>query len=142
MNPPQSARRPNPGRVLRGALVAASCLGLSGCVFAEDLSGAQMYITNRTDETLRIGVGDDVHYEEKPGETLTFSLNGDAGDCTDVEVRARTADEVEAAHTGPPVCDQDHWTIAQVELDRARQLAGRPAPSEETTTSPAPEGGP
>lgn len=142
MNSLQSARKANLRRALLGASVAASCLGLSGCFFAEDLSGAQMYITNSTDETLRIGVGDSVRYEEMPGETLTFSLNGDAGDCTDVEVRARTADEVEAAHTGPPVCDQDQWTITQADLDRARQLAGRPAPSEEATTSPAPDGGP
>ncbi|MGN8245895.1 hypothetical protein ACTHAM_003024 [Cellulomonas soli] len=99
-----------------------------------------MGITNDTNEQLAVSVRTSPPiYTIFPGESLSFSLNGLPGDCTEWELRATTADGVVAAQVGPPVCDGDSWTITQAELDQAREDAGIEAPDPTpfaTPTSP------
>jgi hypothetical protein len=96
-----------------------------------------MSITNDTDEPLAINIeSGSPRYTIEPGESLGFALGGPAGACTEWTLHATTADGVEASSVGEPVCDEDHWTISQSELDDARTAAGAPAPSPAPSVAP------
>ncbi len=121
------------------AAIALACMSsatLAGCFLGEDLSGQSMGVKNDTNETLSVVVDDSVWSDAPPGRVTTVVLNdGPEGSCTEWRVAARTADGVEVAHLGPPLCPDDILTVTQAELDRARQEAGKPAP----TPTPSPD---
>jgi hypothetical protein len=124
-------------RVVSGAALAVlGSLTLAGCGIGNPPQ-ADMAITNDTDEPLAISVESiSPRYTIDPGETLGFSLGGHEGDCTPWTLHATTADGVEASSVGEPVCDEDHWTISQSDLDDARSAAGTPAPSPTPSVAP------
>jgi hypothetical protein len=96
-----------------------------------------MAITNDTEEPLAITIeSGPPRYTIEPGESLGFSLGGHEGDCTEWTLHATTVDGVEASTVGAPVCDEDHWTITQAELDDARLDAGMPAPAPSPSSTP------
>ncbi|MBD3779559.1 MAG: hypothetical protein IE923_09880 [Micrococcales bacterium] len=123
--------RPRAGRRVaqRAVTLVLGPLVLAGCGLGNPPQ-ADMAITNDTDEPLAINEQTSPpRYTIDPGETHGFSLGGYEGDCTPWTLHATTTDGVEASTVGEPLCDGDHWTITQDELDAARQEAGTPAPT-------------
>ena len=131
-------------RFVATVALACACGGtLAGCFFGEDLSNRVMGVRNNTNETLGVVVDDNVWPDAPPGRVRTVVLNdGPEGSCTEWRVAARTADGVEVAHLGPPVCDGDQLVVTQAELDQARLEAGKPAPTPTPTpdATPSPTG--
>jgi hypothetical protein len=117
--------------------VTLGLLVLSGCGLSDlgDHSGPTLSITNATDEPLTISETNFTAYTVRPGVTLGFALSGHSGDCIEWTLHAVTADGVEAASVGPPLCDGDQWTITQSDLDQARQDSGVEAPTPTPSTS-------
>jgi hypothetical protein len=103
---------------------------LAGCATVMEPRREFVLVHNDSDTTLAVGFGDEPRGAQiRPGDISERSIDPDDTGCDgDARVSVWTTDGTVVATFGPPLCDQDEWTVTQAEVDAALAQATTAAP--------------